>query len=420
MRILIVSNIEWDDRNAFGNTISNFFGNWENAEFFSIYSRSSMPHNSICKTYYSVTIKDIVKYFFVPWRIGHAFSFHEAFQEKDTIEEKKTIKKIQQSPLYKFVLLCVDSLFNSKIWINKNYKRFVQEVNPDIVFSFGIGDSFILNNIKYLKQQFNVRKVTFFGDDVVASYKHHGLLNRRRLRSINKLIGLSDRVYGASEELAEEYTGLFKIKIQPLYKGCEFMPIKENGTHCEILYAGNLLYGRFQVLANLADAIAQFNTKAEIKCHLSIYSNTYISKEERNKLEIPSVSSLFPAVPYDEIMTLMNEASIVLHVESFEQEEIEKVRLSFSTKIIDCIQSGAVLMGIGPSETASIKYCERIPGAIVVTNPDCILDKLQEVLKDFDGLKKKAQSIRSFGIKYHSMDSNRKALREDFQELVNK
>jgi len=197
------------------------------------------------------------------------------------------------------------------------------------------------------------------------------------------------------------------------------MPIVDKSHNiCEILYAGNLHYGRVEVLSKLAEAISICNATTAQKCHLSIYSNTIISDNERKLLDWPIVSSLYSAVPYKEVMELMNKASIVLHVESFQQDQIEKVRLSFSTKIIDCMQSGSVLMVVGPNGVSSVEYAKRIPGVITITSLNNLRTGLADVLSEIDTLKERALSIRNYSMSHHNIDDNRNKLRNDFSKLI--
>jgi len=418
MRVLVLSCVEWDDRNAFGNTVSNFFGGWPDDEFASIYGRSSMPSNTVCKAYYRITVKSLVRFFFHPQKIGYSFTLNEN-RPKESDSEKKTISKIQHSPLYSFIRLCADVLYGSVKWQNERLSDFITNFNPDIVFLFCIGDTFLLNNVSFIKKHTSAKVVTFIADDVRGAYKHAGLFNRRRLKNFDKLIQLSDKVYGATEELAREYSSLYSITIDPLYKGCSFMPIVDKSHNiCEILYAGNLHYGRVEVLSKLAEAISICNATTAQKCHLSIYSNTIISDNERKLLDWPIVSSLYSAVPYKEVMELMNKASIVLHVESFQQDQIEKVRLSFSTKIIDCMQSGSVLMVVGPNGVSSVEYAKRIPGVITITSLNNLRTGLADVLSEIDTLKERALSIRNYSMSHHNIDDNRNKLRNDFSKLI--
>lgn len=418
MKILLLSNIEWDTRNAFGNTVSNFFGGWPDDEFASIYGRSSMPSNTDCKTYYRISAKSLLRFFLHPQKIGDSFTLNANIQNGND-SEKQAISKIQHSPLYSIVRYWIDVLYGFVRWQNEKYKNFVTKFNPDIVFLFGIGDAFLFKNASFIKEHTSAKVVTFIADDVRKSYQHNGLFNRRRLKNLDKLIQLSDKVYGATRELAYEYSSVYNITIDPLYKGCTFMPIVEKSHDiCEILYAGNLHYGRAEVLSKLAEAISLCNKKTDHKCHLSIYSNTIISDNKRKMLDWPTVSTLHSAVPYIEVMELMNKASIVLHVESFQPDQIEKVRLSFSTKIIDCMQSGSVLMVIGPNGISSVEYAKKIPGVIVVDDISKIETTLSDITLEPGELIKRAESIRDYSIKHHDIETNRDKLKNDFLRLI--
>ena len=74
MKILYLSNIEWSDDNASGNTASNWFAGMKDMEFASIYRRNSMPNNSVCDKYYQITMTSIIKKFFHKEKIGKDIS----------------------------------------------------------------------------------------------------------------------------------------------------------------------------------------------------------------------------------------------------------------------------------------------------------------------------------------------------------
>ena len=64
MNILFLSNAPWLDTNSVGNTLSNWFSEWDNTKICSVYTRDSKPDNLCCHYYYQVTAVDVVKYCF--------------------------------------------------------------------------------------------------------------------------------------------------------------------------------------------------------------------------------------------------------------------------------------------------------------------------------------------------------------------
>ena len=73
MRILVISRNAWDDTNAIGNTISNFFSNIDDIEFASIYFRSASPNNTLCNHYYRTSEAEVVKKWISKEKIGKEF-----------------------------------------------------------------------------------------------------------------------------------------------------------------------------------------------------------------------------------------------------------------------------------------------------------------------------------------------------------
>lgn len=233
------------------------------------------------------------------------------------------------------------------------------------------------------------------------------------------LMKLADKVYGASENLCDEYEKIFDRKILPLYKGCDLsLPIKNKPNKpLRIVYAGNLLYGRAETLSRLSEAIRLVNADEE-KAALEIYTGTTFSPQIALLLKTGPGTDIYSARPYEEIKSIMNDADVVLHVESFEDEQIANVRLSFSTKIIDCLQSGSGILAIGPARIASIEYLRKIDGVHVVDNPDDILARLQQIVDQPVQLIKQAIKIREFALEHHDIKTVHERLRADFSALL--
>ena len=147
MNILVVSNIEWSDQNAFGNTVSNFFGGMEDVNIASLYRRSAIPDNTVCQRYYRITNGSIIKSFFQKERIGNEFSYRSCEKKsvlRETTTENKVIKFIHKWHINLNEI--EDMIFTTHRWENKRFKAFVEDFSPDIVFYF-IRISFFLGCI---------------------------------------------------------------------------------------------------------------------------------------------------------------------------------------------------------------------------------------------------------------------------------
>jgi len=417
MKILTISNAPWDDRNSVGNTQSNWFSNWPNTEIRSMYTREAYPNNTCCSSYYRVTIKDIAKHIFSREEIGSSISHIDISTSKKTIENNLigSVKGWKRSALQNIVEIA----YSSKLWLNKKLKTNIEEFCPDIIFCFAIAEPFRYNIIRYAKKHTKAKVVMWVADDVYGQTTEMNFFKRVIYRKrYRKMFAMADKVYGVSQMLCEEYTDLYNISITPLYKGCDLAPnIKSVGNPIKIVYAGNLLYGRDKTLVALVSEIAKIN-KEEIKIQLSIYSGTPVTNEIRNSLNINGSSVLYDARPYDEIKKIMKEADIVLHVESFDKQQMKNVRLSFSTKIIDCMQSGAVMMVIGPKGIASVEYPRGIRGVVVVDDLSKLHQSINTIIKNPSQLLYDAEKIYDYAKRNHELSAVRNKLQKDFHTII--
>lgn len=421
MNILVVGGGSWDDTSSLGNTFSNFFADWKDTNFYNLYFRDTRPNNSVCNNYFKITTKELLKKFFTPNKIGEEFSLDEMnLCEIDSAgeKEKKAISFIHRHRMNSVYEL-EDRLWYLKKWKNEKFDKFIAQVNPDIIFSFAAGESYLTFCIEYIKLKTNAKLVLFVADNLYTTYRLKNTKHFLRMRTnLDKLIFMADKVYGISQEMCDYYKELYKIDIAPLYKGCSF---ENSAMHTvnkpiRIVYAGNLLFGRVDTLVTLIDCLEKLN-KNGIDVFLDIYSNTMLTTEYNEKLNRTGTSCLHGSISYSEVKLKMASADVVIHVESFEEEQIKKVKYSFSTKIIDCLQSGSVMMAIGPAGISSIEYSKKIPGVIVVDNLSELYSKLTESLVDNKELIIRANKIREFALKEHDIDTVRSSLCEDFKQI---
>ncbi len=112
---------------------------------------------------------------------------------------------------------------------------------------------------------------------------------------------------------------------------------------------------------------------------MKVYTATPISNEMRKSLDIKGACSLMKPVPVSQVAEIQRQSDIVVHVEPFALSERYKARLSFSTKIVDYLQSGRCILAIGWEETGGIEYLRNMDAAITITEPSTIKSKLLEI-----------------------------------------
>ena len=422
MRILIVSKYAWDDRLAGGNTLSNFFCGWSDTEFYNIYCRDAQPNNKCCTDYFAISPINIVKNLFLPWRIGRRFTIDEeaiANVSSNIKAEDSLTRLSKKSSVFAYLY---DILYSSKCWLNDKLRGFIKDVDPDIVFCFGVSDAYNYQLIRYLKGKIKKPIVTYFLDDhYYMGLRWWNIHKKVRNRRLTRLAQMSDKRYGITQMMCDAYSAIMKVDFEVLTKGCYVKNIRlKNNKPIKMLYAGNLLYNRDKTLIELVSAIKGINHNSRIKCHLDIYTTTQVGEDIIKRLNVEGVSSLNPPKPYEEIQMIMNSSDIVLHVESFDQEQIEYVHYSFSTKITDCLQSGAMVLAIGPDSIASIDYLGKVPGVVVVTDLNSLSTTLSNSIKNAQTISRNAIQTNEYARLELSIDKVRNRLQKDFTDLTQK
>ncbi len=421
MRILVFSQAAWNTANAFGNTVANWFDGWIDVHFFHFYARQQKPNTSIVEKYYNVSAVEILKKTLSGKPAGREFDASEV--SVDCLDTEMNNEQKQIARLHKakneFVYWGMEQVWRSKKWINSSFDKFIDEADPDIIFAFATDQYIIEPAIKHIKKKKpSVKVVLWIADDILTEIEQYAWYRRGYLRKeIDYCIKVSDKLYGASIEMCKKYSQIYGKEVEPLYKGCSFdKPCKkENNTPLRLVYAGNLLYGRNETLTEVIKALRIIN-KDKRRAVLEVYSNTSIDEGEKNSWYDGSIAFYMGVRPYEEIKEIMNEADIVLHVESFEEEQKKAVKYSFSTKIIDCLQSGSVILGIGPSGIASVEYVRKIDGAFVIDAKEKIEEGIQQIISS--DLIVNANYIRKFAIKNHDIRTVKNRLRKNFLELL--
>ncbi len=422
MRLLVITTNPWDDRIASGNTLSNLLGGLNSADIFCIYSRDARPYTNCCQHFFTVSPFNLLRHYLVSKHIGRQFVLdvnnslsgdtHEQFLESNA----KRVSKHYGS----FSKIVYDLIYYPSHWINQKLQQFIFEANPDLVFCWGTGDSFTYNLIKYLKNHTTAEIVSYFVDDHYRStLKKVNLFRRIQRKRLKFIATTANQCYGISRELCEEYSRLLGCQFKLLHKGADLKAVKNTvNTPLRFIYAGNLLYGRDDTLHKLIMVMKNINAGQQL-VKLDIFTGSPKTDEIISRLNDNETSFLHDSQPYDTIKELMHESDVVLHVESFDSSQFDTVRLSFSTKIIDCLQAGVMMMAIGPEGVSSIEYTKQVPGVSVVTDSALLEDELISIVSDKNLLLQNANKTHAYACQHIDLNTIRRQLYGDFMAIIN-
>ncbi len=433
MKILIITRSAWDDSNSIGNTMSNFFQKYTIENIANLYVRSAMPNNRVCENYYSISDKDMLKSLFnFNNNAGKAFTWEI---RTDVNSESSLKDEIEEAKIYNFFrknssVLAIwgqDLLWRSGCWKNHNLDNFLDQFKPDIIFSPSFHTSYTHRILWYIQKKTNAKVVLFHADDYLSIYKNgisflEKVNQKIRAKVIESSALKADINYCISRLQQEEYQKKIGKEMKLLYKGADFSvqpdySLPKAGKPIKIVYIGSILYGRWKTLSLLAKEISKIN-KEKTKFELIIYSQYGLTQEMKDKMIIEGASIFMGKIPSDQVKyTLMNN-DIVLHLESFDDVEKQKTKLSFSTKIVDCLNSGRALMAIGWEKAASINYLSENDAALVATTESEVVRLLQSIRVNPELIRTYAKKSWECGKRNHQIDEIQSNLLSDLMKLV--
>lgn len=430
MRILIISAEVWRDDTNGGNVLSNIFDGLD-ATFAQIYCNPGMPDNKICYSYFQLTDKMMIQSVFQNKKPGKEFKISNYAKlsgktldvENNTDQPKifSIIKKFNN-----FGNLARQLLWSIGRWKNEEFNKFVINFNPDIIFAPCYSGIHMQAITRYVSTLTNAPIVSYISDDSY-SLKQFSIsplfwINRFLIRSnLRKTFKHYKLVYTMTEEQKEEYDPIFNCNMKILRKGVELNKLQvKNSVNkpIRIIYAGGIYLNRWKILKSIAKVLTEIN-KEEIIIELHIYTSNKISDNLSGILDDKRNSFMHGIVSKEELGFEYKNSDIALHVESFDLKNRLITRLSFSTKIVDCLSSGCAVMAVSWKRHAGYKYLKDNDAAICVDNIKDLYSILLNITKNKEIILDYSLKAKQTCIANHSNDKNSQMIMTDFKYLIN-
>lgn len=428
MKVLIISQEVWREDTNGGNVLSNIFEGID-AEFAQIYCSPGTPLNNICKLYYQMTDSMIIKNVLNNSPIGQVIKYENFPQEqgKKQLINNENIRFYNFFRKYSFQTFhfIKESLWKFSEWDSKELETFIEEFNPDIIFSPCYGSHIMLSIDRYVAELTKKPMISYISDD------HYSLqqfslsplywLNRLMLRNnLRRTFKYYDLTYTMTDEQLSECQDAFDCDMKLLRKSVDLsnVPKREQiNEPIKLIYAGGIYLNRWKTLVSVAQAIKEIN-KNGIKMTLDIYTGNELSKKQKLLLNDGENTILHGAISQDELREKYYDSDIALHVESFDIKNRLRTRISFSTKIVDCLTSGCATMAICWEKQAGYNYLKRENAAICIDNIADIKLKLKQIADDPSILTEYRNSAYKCLENNHQQSDVRVQIMNDFSEIM--
>lgn len=377
-KLLIISNNVLSEINNNGKTILSFIENAE-IEIRQLYFSSEIPVIDKYK-YFRISDNDIIRGYFSKKKRGRRVSV----EKKNEIFSEVSLKKKFGRNL---VTLYIRELLWKNRWKSRQLDEWLDEFKPNAIL-FVAGDSVFAYDICfYIKEKYDARLTTYVTDDYVMPRLNEGLLGKFRRSAIRKQLGkilkITDVFYTISEQMQSDYQKEFMKKSQIAMNMSDDLQDKSATLYSDkfiFIYTGSLYYGRDNILATLAQSIKNYNTSHEKKAFLEIYCGTEPEDTVLEKINIDGNSQYMGALDKQGLRDRLNKSDILVFVESFEREQIEKTKYSLSTKIPEYLSVSKPILAIGPNEIGSMLYLKDV--AMCVNNIKELNECIRKLLND--------------------------------------
>ena len=389
-KILIVSRLVWDD-NSNSNTLTNLFDGYDPDKIARIYIETKRPNTKCCHRFYQISEVSLIRKLF-NWKTktGQVIDSTSRYEHSEVSENREqSLMSFVRQHRSIFFTICRDILWSLGGWKTKELKAFIKDFDPDVIWLDG-SPLILMNRLNnYVAEIANKPVCTFLMDDVYT-YKScksfiHKLYRFFLRRQVRKTVKMASHVFVSSEKMKQEYDKEFSIESTFLAKGISSFVVPSMSPVSEpikLVYMGNVLIGRLDSLILLAEAIRNINRDNGNRFALSVYTGDYITLDQKKQLLADDSTKLLPLVPYNKVPQVICEHDVVVFVEALEGSKNRIARLSFSTKIVDYLESGKCILTIGPADIAPVEYLNNHKISIVATTKEEISCQLRSLSPD--------------------------------------
>ncbi len=425
MRILIISKEAWRDEQNGGNVLSNMFSQLPNSEFAQIYCNEQEPNNTICRNYYQMSDRMMVNNI-----------LHRAHVGRKVVYDKVPTKTEAKTESYKTAggkfggnlkRVARELVWAIGRWEKKEIITYAREFNPDIIFAPCYGNHYMQRLTALVHNALNVPVVSYISDDFYTNKQFkfspifwlNHMFIRRRTRKIFRHYSL---VYTMTDEQKQQCERDFGANMKILRKNGKFenqyLKSKVNDP-IRFVYAGGIYLNRWKTLGALAEAMRHINADG-VKMVLDIYTNNKLDQQMQQEINDGITARVHKAVSMAELMDIYHKSDVALHAEAFDITNRHVVRMSFSTKIVDCMDSGCAVMAICDKKQAGGSYLRRNECAICIHDLKQIESVLRNIVDHPNQLIKMQNKAFEVGRKYHLQENITRDLINDFESLCKK
>lgn len=413
-RVLIVGTIPYN-KNTSSRAFDAYFHNWEKENIRQIFSNTKTPVKGHCGSLYQITDYRLLKRLLhriievgvifrdedlpIDWKdndleVGNSFiSFLYRLGSKDT-----PLKYLLRKWIWK-----------KKFWNTQLLRDWLDEFQPECVFLAFSDDFFIPEIALFVAERYKIPIMSCIGDDyyfndhfsVSPFYYIYRWMYKRVIQRVFSHKGSAIYI---GDKIRDKYNKEFGLNGETVYLTSDierhvFRPI--NKKHPRISYCGNIRLGRNSSLVDIGKALNEIDPNYVLEVYSS-ESNYEFIKVLKGKPGIDYKG----AVPYREVMHIMQDSDIVVIVEGFEKRDVQITKYSLSTKAADAMATGGQIFVYGSMDCGVIEYMVSTQCAVVCSDQRKLKELLIHLIENENLQKKLYYQAKMMSYEHHDKTRN--------------
>lgn len=425
MKVLLIGHNPINSYQNMGKTFMSLFSKFEKEELCQFYIYPSYPDVELCNSYYRVTDKEVLKSLFTFKAPGHEVKKDKIASVKG-IYENPNDEQFYRSRKNKSAVrrLLRDFIWKVSRWNNKNLNNWIEREKPTAIFVAPGVAKFLYDIALEISKRYAIPIVVYVCDEYYFVKPREGFVDNIQLKllqkKIEKLMKSAGHIVTISDELKELYSKEFKVPVTTIMSGSKY-EVSEPAKHLKnepqaISYFGNIRCNRFNSLKEMGLTLDEINKEKNTSYKLKIYSAEN-DKEILSTFDGVKSIELCGFITGEEFDKAILGSDFLLHVEAFDEQSIDFVKHSVSTKIADSLASGVPFVAYGPAEIASMQHLISKDCAFAATDKKDLKELLVNVFEDTQKKYYYVENALKASKAYHSQEVNSQKLYDLLKEV---
>ncbi len=423
MKILLITHNPLSTYNNMGKTFLSLFSEFDRDELCQLYIHPSLPDVDICHAYYRITDREVLRSVYTRKAPGREITRDMMSQvptDASNHEDPPAVNIKNKSSA--IVRLGRDAVWKLSCWYSKKLKAWLDKEQPTCIFLAPGYAKFIYDVALRIAKDRRIPIATYICDDYYFVSPPTSVLSKLQLRLLKKktqaLMRRSSCVIGICDEIKDSYQKAFNVPAVKLMTGASRSATHadDRGDPQDLSYFGNVGCGRYASLTEIGQALEELNREKGTSFVLKIYTSEK-DPEILGRLQSCPTVKLCGFVTGEALDQAMSQTGLLVHTEAFDEESIDLVKHSVSTKIADSLASGIPLFAYGPSSVASMKHLISQKCAITATSKACLKPMLEAAFFDIGCRADTVARALETAAMFHDSEKNSRDLQALLSEL---